>query len=171
MQQIVKIRLNQAFTLIEVMVVVVIMAILAAIVVPKIMSRPDQAKVVKVKEDIQAVENALDLYKLDNGQYPSQAQGLKALVSKPTTAPIPSNYASGGYVKRMPLDPWGHAYHYKNPGKHGDVDVFTYGANNKPTGTGINQTIGNWNIQKISSSGTEESDSDKNAQTSSSSQY
>lgn len=157
-------RIQRAFTLIEVMVVVVIMAILAAIVVPKIMSRPDQAKIVKVKEDIQSIDNALDLYKLDNGVYPSQAQGLKALVKKPTTDPVPSNYAPGGYLKRMPLDPWGHAYRYRNPGKHGEVDVFTYGANNKPGGTGINATIGNWNLQEISDNGQEKKSASSDAQ-------
>lgn len=151
---------QSAFTLIEVMVVVVIMAILAAIVVPKIMSRPDQAKIVKVKEDIQSIDNALDLYKLDNGQYPTQAQGLKALVAKPTAAPIPQNYAPGGYLKHMPLDPWGHPYRYQNPGKHGDVDVFTYGANNEPTGTGMNATIGNWNLQDVNDNGTQTNSSD-----------
>ncbi len=154
---------QSAFTLIEVMVVVVIMAILAAIVVPKIMSRPDQAKVVKVKEDIQAIGNALDLYKLDNGQYPSQQQGLKALVTKPTAAPVPSNYAPGGYLKHMPLDPWGHPYRYRNPGKHGEIDVFTYGENNKPGGAGMNATIGNWNLQKVSESGTVKSSSTDDA--------
>ncbi len=171
MQQKVSTRYASAFTLVEVMVVVVIMAILAAIVVPKIMSRPDQAKVVKVKEDIQAIENALDLYKLDNGVYPSQAQGLKALVTKPTTGNIPGNYASGGYLKRMPLDPWGNAYHYDNPGKHGVIDIFTYGANNAPTGTGINATIGNWNIQDISSSGKLKDDSASKAQNANANQY
>lgn len=164
-------RMQSAFTLIEVMVVVVIMAILAAIVVPKIMSRPDQAKVVKVKEDIQAIDNAMDLYKLDNGQYPTTAQGLKALVSKPTLSPIPQNYAPGGYLKHMPVDPWGNSYRYANPGKHGEIDVYTYGANNKPGGTGMNTTIGNWNLQDVTSSGTVKQSSQDSSTDASNDQY
>lgn len=138
-------RLKQsAFTLIEVMVVVVIMAILAAIIVPKIMDRPDQAKVVAAKQDILAIQNAMDLYKLDNGFYPSAAQGIKALVTKPTTSPVPQNWQAGGYLKAVPKDPWGHPYHYQNPGQHGPIDIYTLGADNKPGGTGFNATIGNW---------------------------
>lgn len=140
---------QKGFTLIEVMVVVVIMAILAAIVVPKIMSRPDQAKEVKVRTDIGAIMNALDLYNLDNGMYPSQAQGLQALVTKPTAAPVPSNYAPGGYLKELPIDPWGHPYRYQNPSQHGGaIAVYTYGANNKPGGTGINAEVGSWDLNK-----------------------
>lgn len=134
----------KGFTLIEVMVVVVIMAILAAIIVPRIMSRPDEAKEVKVKQDIASISDALDLYRIDNGQYPTQAQGLQALVTKPTVAPVPENYSEDGYLKEMPKDPWGHPYHYVIPGKHGPVDIFTYGENNEPGGTGINATTGNW---------------------------
>ncbi len=141
-------RLSPAFTLIEIMVVVVIMAILAAIVVPKIMSRPDQAKIVKAHQDILSIENALELYKLDNGFYPSTAQGIQALVSKPTGDPEPTNYQQGGYLKLLPLDPWNHPYHYLSPGQHGDVDIFTYGANNQPGGKGINTEIGNWDLNK-----------------------
>ena len=134
------------FTLIEIMVVVVIMAILAAIVVPKIITRPDQAKIVKAKQDILAIENAMDLYKLDNGSYPTQEQGIQALVTKPTSDPVPPNWQ--GYLKNLPLDPWGQPYHYVNPGKHGDIDLFTYGPTNQPGGTGMNATIGNWDVQK-----------------------
>lgn len=141
-------RYQAGFTLIEVMVVVVILAILAAIVVPRIMRRPDQAKIVKAKQDVMAIENAMDLYKLDNGFYPTTEQGIKALVKKPASSPVPENWESGGYLKRLPLDPWGHPYHYLNPGKHSDIDVFTYGADNQPEGTGINATIGNWNAAK-----------------------
>ncbi len=141
---------SAGFTLIEVMVVVVIMAILAAIVVPKIMDRPNQAKLVKVRTDIRAITNALDLYNLDNGQYPTQAQGISALVTQPTLPPIPNNYASGGYLKELPLDPWGHPYRYLNPSQHGaSVDVFTYGANNQLGGSGINAEIGSWNLNAI----------------------
>jgi general secretion pathway protein G len=140
----IKTKLIKGFTLIEVMVVVVIMAILAAIIVPRIMSRPDEAKLVKVKQDIASVSDALDLYRIDNGQYPTQAQGLAALVTKPTTPPAPENYSPDGYLKQMPTDPWGHPYHYVIPGKHSAVDIFTYGENNQPGGTGINAERGNW---------------------------
>ena len=153
---------SAGFTLIEVMVVVVIMAILAAIVVPKIMNRPNQAKLVKVRSDIRAITNALDLYSLDNGQYPTQAQGISALVTQPTLPPIPSNYTSGGYLKELPLDPWGHPYRYSNPSKHGgSVDVFTYGANNQLGGSGINAEIGSWNLHAMPKSQTAHSKKDR----------
>jgi len=134
------------FTLIEVMVVVVILAILAAIIVPKIMHRPDQARVVAAKQDIASIENALDLYRLDNGFYPSQEQGLQALVSKPESDPVPNNWQPGGYLKQIPKDPWGHAYHFVSPGQHGDVDVFSYGPTNQPGGHGLDATIGSWEL-------------------------
>ena len=141
---------NQAgFTLIEIMVVVIILAILAAIIVPKIMDRPEQARIVKAKEDITSLENALGLYKLDNGVYPTTAQGLKALVTIPTTAPIPQQYANGGYIKEAPMDPWGHFYQYLQPGKHGDIDIFTYDPNRLDPLTKQPILIGNWNIDKI----------------------
>src|ERR1700722_10957228 len=101
---------SAGFTLIEVMVVVVILGILAAIIVPKIMSRPEQARIVKVKQDILAIQSALDLYKLDNGTYPSTDQGLDALVTKPTAQPVPRNWKSDGYLQELPVDPWGQAY-------------------------------------------------------------
>jgi len=136
-------RNQKGFSLIEIMVVVVILGILAALVVPKIISRPDEARVVKAKQDVLAVQNALDLYKLDNGFYPSTDQGLQALVEKPTSNPTPQDWKS--YLKSLPKDPWGRDYLYLNPGEHGDVDVFTYGAGGQPGGTGINAEIGNWN--------------------------
>lgn len=139
-----KTKKQQAFTLIEVMVVVVILGILAAIVVPKIMSRPDQAREVKAQQDVMSVQNALDLYKLDNGFYPTTDQGLSALVQKPTSDPIPENWKDDGYLKQLPKDPWGHDYQYLNPGVHSDVDIFSYGADGKPGGTGINADVGNW---------------------------
>ena len=133
------------------MVVVVILAILAAIVVPRIMHRrPDEAKIVKAKQDVLSIENEMDLYKLDNGFYPTTEQGIQALVTRPTNDPVPQNWESGGYLKQLPVDPWGHPYHYLNPGKHGDMDIFTYGANNKPNGIGVNATIGNWNVNQKS---------------------
>lgn len=135
---------QRGFTLIEVMVVVVILGILAAIIVPQIMSRPDQAKVIKAQQDVLAIENALDLYKLDNGFYPSTDQGLQALVKKPETAPVPRDWKQGGYLKRLPKDPWNHPYQYLNPGSHGALDIFSYGADGKPGGEGINAVLGNW---------------------------
>lgn len=133
---------QSGFSLIEIMVVVVILGILASIVVPKIISRPDEARVVKARQDVLAIQNALDLYKLDNGFYPSTDQGLQALVEKPTTNPEPRDWKQ--YLKSLPKDPWGHEYLYMNPGEHGDVDVFTLGADGQPGGTGTNADIGNW---------------------------
>lgn len=140
-------RLKQlGLTLIEIMVVIVIMAILATIVVPKIMSRPEQAKKVKVKQDIVKLEESLDLYKLDNGFYPSESQGLQALVKKPTDDPEPQNYANGGYIKKLSKDPWGYAYQYKNPGEHGEIDIYSLGPNNSSK-----TIIGNWDATTTNS--------------------
>ncbi|CDZ78400.1 General secretion pathway protein G [Legionella massiliensis] len=136
---------QSGFSLIEIMVVVVILGILASIVVPKIISRPDEARVVKAKQDVLAIQNALDLYKLDNGVYPSTDQGLVALVEKPNSNPAPRDWKQ--YLKSLPKDPWGRDYLYLNPGEHGDVDVFTYGADGQPGGTGINAEIGNWDAR------------------------
>lgn len=132
------------FTLIEVMVVVVILSILAAILVPKIMDRPDKARIVKAQADIRALESALNLYKLDNHSYPSTDQGLEALIQKPADAP---SWKDGGYIDRLPKDPWGHPYEYLNPGAHGSVDIFSLGADGQPGGDGTNSDIGNWNIE------------------------
>lgn len=128
------------FTLIEVMVVVVILGILAAIIVPKIMSRPEQARMVKVKQDILAIQNALDLYKLDNGIYPTTDQGLQALVNKPTVPPVPRDWKSDGYLQEVPIDPWGEAYQYMND--NDKAKIFSYG----PKGKDGNSEIGNWNM-------------------------
>lgn len=133
------------FTLIEVMVVVVILGILAALIVPKIMSRPEQARIVKVKQDVLAIQSALDLYRLDNGFYPSTDQGLQALVSKPATPPVPRNWKSDGYLQEMPVDPWGEAYQYLNDDSK--VRIFSYG----PQGKGSNSEIGNWNMNETTS--------------------
>jgi len=135
---------QSGFSLIEIMVVVVILGILASIVVPKIISRPDEARVVKAKQDVVAIQNALDLYKLDNGFYPTTEQGLIALVEKPTSNPIPQNWQT--YLKALPKDPWRRDYLYLNPGEHGEVDVYTLGASGQAGGTGINAEIGNWNV-------------------------
>jgi len=135
------------FTLIEIMVVVVILGILAAVVVPRIMDRPDQARRTKAAQDIRILENALRLYRLDNFFYPSTEQGLEALVVRPTTPPEPRRWKEGGYVDRLPRDPWGSEYQYLNPGQHGEIDIFSYGADGRPGGEGVNAEIGNWNIE------------------------
>jgi general secretion pathway protein G len=134
------------FTLIEVMVVIAILAILAALVVPKVMSRPDEARVVAAKQDIAALMQALKLYRLDTKRYPTTEQGLQALVNKPSQAPVPDNWKAGGYVEKLPMDPWGKAYQYLNPGLHGEIDVFSYGADGVPGGEGFDADIGNWSL-------------------------
>jgi len=141
-----KLVATKGFTLIEIMVVVVIIGILAALVVPRIMTRPEQARLVKARADIEAIQNALDLYKLDNGFYPTTDQGLHALVQRPIAQPIPSNWKVDGYLRQFPADPWGRNYHYLNPGVHNQngVDIFSYGPTGQPGGTGENATIGNW---------------------------
>ncbi|MBE0494040.1 MAG: type II secretion system major pseudopilin GspG [Thiomicrospira sp.] len=132
------------FTLIELMVVVVILAILAAIAVPMLMDRPDEAREVKVKQDISALSSALQLYKLDNFRYPTTDQGLEALASEPTSEPLPRNWKP--YMERLPKDPWGNDYLYLSPGEHGQFDVFTYGADGVEGGEGADADLGNWNI-------------------------
>lgn len=139
-------RRQGGFTLIEIMVVVVILGILAAIIVPKVMSRPDQARVVKAKQDVRALEAALNAYKLDNFHYPSTDQGLEALVHKPSGNPSAKNWRDGGYINRLPKDPWGNPYHYLNPGQHGTIDIWSDGADGQPGGSGMNADIGNWNL-------------------------
>ena len=136
---------SEGFSLIEIMVVIVILGILASIIVPKIMSRPDQARGVKAKTDILAIQNALDLYKLDNGMYPSTEQGLNALVEKPSMPPEPSNWQS--YLKSLPQDPWGRPYFYANPGQHEEIDIWTNGSTGQANGTGKDAPIGNWNVK------------------------
>lgn len=135
-------RRTSGFTLIEVMVVVVILGILAAIIVPKIMSRPEQARIVKVKQDILAIQSALDLYKLDNGSYPTTDQGLQSLVTKPTVPPVPRNWKSDGYLQEVPMDPWGESYQYINDGDK--LKIFSFG----PKGKDGNSEIGNWNMNE-----------------------
>jgi general secretion pathway protein G len=136
----------RGFTLIEVMVVVVILGILAAIVVPRVMDRPDAARVTKAKQDIRALESALNLYRLDNYVYPTTDQGLEALVRRPTSPPEPRNWKDGGYLDRLPKDPWGNDYVYLNPGVRGSVDIYSLGADGAPGGDGMNAEIGNWNL-------------------------
>lgn len=137
---------QSGFTLIEIMVVVVILGILAAVVVPKVMSRPDEARITKARSDIRALESALNLYKLDNFSYPSTDQGLEALVEKPSGSPEASNWKKGGYIGRLPVDPWGSPYQYLSPGSRGEVDIFSLGADRRPGGEGADADIGNWEL-------------------------
>jgi len=134
------------FTLLEVMVVVVILGILAALVVPKIISRPDEARAIAAKQDVASLIQALKLYRLDNQRYPTTEQGLQALVARSATAPIPPNWKAGGYLERMPKDPWGNLYQYLNPGVHGEIDIFSFGADGAPGGEGNDADIGSWNL-------------------------
>ena len=137
-------QLRQAgFTLIEIMVVVVILGILAAAIVPNIMSRPEQARIEKARHDITSLEAALNIYKLDNYHYPTTDQGLEALVTKPSGSPQPRNYKSGGYIKKLNKDPWGNPYLYLQPGTHGELDIYSVGPDGQPS----EDDIGNWNIE------------------------
>jgi general secretion pathway protein G len=131
------------FTLIEVMVVVVILGILAAVLVPKVMDRPDEARIVKARQDIRALEAALNLYKLDNYEYPSTDQGLEALVNKPDSAPEPPNWKAGGYIDRLPQDPWQQPYQFLQPGAHGALDIYSLGPDRQPS----DDDIGNWDLR------------------------
>jgi len=139
-------RSQRGFTLLEIMVVVVILGILAALVVPKIISRPDEARVIAAKQDIASLMQALRLYRLDNQRYPATEQGLQALITKPTTAPPALNWKAGGYIERLPRDPWGNPYQYLNPGLRGEIDIFSFGGDGASGGEGINTDIGSWNL-------------------------
>lgn len=140
-------RAARGFTLIEIMVVVVILGILAAIIVPRISNEPDRARGVKAQQDIRQIESALQLYKLDNFYYPSTQQGLEALVSKPSGEPEARNWKAGGYLARLPKDPWGRAYQYLQPGSKGEYDLYSLGADGRPGGDGTDADIGNWNTE------------------------
>jgi len=141
-------RRNAGFTLIEIMVVIVILGILAALVVPNIVGRTDDARVAKAKQDIQGIQTALNLYRLDNYQYPSTQQGLEALVAPPQGDPPARNWKAGGYLPNgtPPKDPWGFPYQYLNPGTHGEIDIFSLGRDGKPGGDGPDADIGNWTL-------------------------
>lgn len=135
---------NSGFTLIELMVVIVILGVLASLIVPRVMSRPDEARVAAARQDIASLVNALQLYKLDNLTYPSMEQGLDALVRRPTSEPVPRNWKP--YIDRLPNDPWGNPYRYLNPGIRGEVDVMSYGADGRSGGTGFAADIGSWDL-------------------------
>ncbi len=141
-------RAQQGFTFIEIMVVVAILAILAALVVPRIMGRTDDAKRTAAKVQIRNIEGALQLYKLDNGVYPSTEQGLKALVEKPTVGVIPKKWKTGGYLAKLPEDPWGNPYKYISPSPRGDYEIMSLGTDGEVGGEGVNADITNWNLDK-----------------------
>ena len=140
---------NHGFTLIELMVVIIILGVLAIYVGPKIMGRPEEAKQVKARVDIAALETALKLYKLDNGVYPGTDQGLQALVEKPETGNVPRKWRDGGYLEKskVPKDPWGNDFVYLSPGAHGDFDIISYGTDGVPGGEGSNKDINSWEIE------------------------
>ena len=132
---------QRGFTLLEIMVVIVILGLLASLTIPSLMGNKEKADRQKAASDIVALENALDMYKLDNGRYPRAEQGLAALVTRPVLAPIPRNYPEDGYIRRLPQDPWGQEYRLRNPGRHGKLDVFSLG----PDGVAdTDDDIGNW---------------------------
>jgi len=136
----------RGFTLIEIMVVVVIMGILAALIVPKLMGRTDDARIIAARQDIATVMQALKLYKLDNQRYPTTEQGLQALIAKPTTGPASDGWKTGGYLDKLPKDPWGYSYQYLYPGIKGELDVFSFGADGQPGGVGNDADIGSWDL-------------------------
>ena len=140
---------SRGFTLIEIMVVIIILGILAVYVGPKIMGRPGEAKQVKARVDISALETALKLYKLDNGKYPTTEQGLQALVEKPETGNVPTKWKEGGYLekRKVPKDPWKNDFLYLSPGVHGDFDIISYGADGVPGGEGEDQDVNSWEIE------------------------
>ncbi len=134
------------FTLIEIMVVVVIMSILAVLVVPKLMGRTDDARIAAARQDIATVMQALKLYRLDNQRYPSTAQGLQALVEKPASGPAANGWKAGGYLDKLPKDPWGSPYQYLSPGIKGEIDVFSLGADGQSGGEGNDADLGSWDL-------------------------
>lgn len=141
---------RRGFTFVEILVVVMILGLLAALVVPRIMGRTDEAKRTAAKVQIRNIEAALQLYKLDNGVYPSTEQGLRALIEKPTTGVVPKKWKLGGYLQKLPEDPWGNPYKYVSPSptQRGDYEIISYGTDGEPGGEGINADIVNWNLDK-----------------------
>ncbi len=140
---------NTGFTLIELMVVIVILGILAGLIIPRIMGRPEEARQMKAKVQMESIETALRLYKLDNGDYPTTEQGLQALVEPPTVGELPRAWRKGGYLEKgkMPKDPWENDYIYLCPGLHGDFDLISYGADGQPGGEDKNADINSWELE------------------------
>ncbi len=138
---------QRGFTLIEILVVVLILGILAGIVVPRLLDKPEEARRTKAAVQIRGLEEALSIFKLDNGFYPDTEQGLSALVEKPTTGRIPARWREGGYIKKIPKDPWGNDYIYISPGSHGDFDLSSYGADGRPGGEGDDADINSWELE------------------------
>ncbi len=132
------------FTLIEIMIVIIILGVLAALVVPNIIGRPDEARVTAARADIRAISNVLDLYKLDNFSYPSTEQGLEALVTRPSGLPEAKNWNANGYLNKLPVDPWGNEYRYLSPGANGKFDLYSLGADGREGGDGADADITNW---------------------------
>ena len=141
-----KFKTMRGFTLIELMIAVVIIGILAAIIAPNVIGRLNDAKVSAAKQDVATLVQTLTMYKLDNSRFPSGEQGLKALVERPVIAPLPNNWRTGGYIPRLPNDPWGNPYQFSSPGLHGDIDVYSFGADGKAGGEGEGADIGSWNL-------------------------
>jgi len=137
-------RRTRGFTLVEIMVVVVILGILAVLIVPRVVGRTDEARIVAAKQDVAAIMQALKLYRLDNGRYPTTEQGITALVTKPQSDPVPANWQK--YLDRVPKDPWGNVYQYLNPGVRGEIDAFTLGADARPGGSGPDADVGSWDL-------------------------
>ena len=145
-----KIKTTQGFTLIELMVVIVILGILVSFIAPRLMGRPDEAKQVKARIQMESMETAIKLYKLDNGIYPTTEQGLQALVEQPQTGTVPKKWRKGGYLEKgkVPKDPWGNEFVYLSPGAHGDYDIIAYGADGVPGGEEFNKDINSWEIEE-----------------------
>ncbi len=144
-------RREKAFTLIELMIVIVIIGILATLLIPRIMERPEEARRIKAKADIKTIESALKLYKIDNGVYPTTEQGLEALIKKPQVSPVPRKWREGGYLEgsAAPKDPWGNAYAYASPGPEGrDYEIISYGHDGQPGGTGRDADISTADLSK-----------------------
>ena len=141
-------RDQRGFTFVEIMVVVAILAILAAIVVPRIMGRTDEAKITAAKVQMRNIEGALKLYKLDTGKYPPTEHGLEALVTKPTSGKVPKNWRKGGYLQAVPKDPWGTSFIYLSPGVHDDYDLVSNGSDGEPGGEGEDADIQSWNFEQ-----------------------
>jgi general secretion pathway protein G len=141
-------RRMRGFTLIEIMVVITILGILAALIVPRVVGRTDDARIAAARQDIASIMQALKLYRLDNGRYPTTEQGLQALMTKPSAEPVPNNWKQGGYLERsnIPRDPWGNPYQYLNPGLRGEIDVFSFGADGQSGGQNADADIGSWSL-------------------------